>query len=108
MIELNAFEVKVDPKEHLIFLKEELIFSVPDCVFVIVFDDFFVVQVTQDQLVDSVVMIHVDFFVPFHHLVWLKDVLYYKLDLGNVQRFRYDTLLGFLFVWSQFKFAQEF
>lgn len=108
MIVLNTFEVKVNPKEHLIFLKEELIFSVPDCVFVIVFDDLFSVQVTQDQLVDSVVMIHVDFFVSFHHLVWLKDVLYYKLDLENVQRFRYDTLLGFLLVWSQFKFAQEF
>jgi hypothetical protein len=69
MIVLNTFEVKVNPKKHLIFLKEELIFSVPDCVFVIVFDDLFSVQVTQDQLVDSVVMIHVDFFVSFHHLV---------------------------------------
>jgi hypothetical protein len=43
MIKLDAFEVKVHSKEHLIVFEEKLIFPVPDCVFIIVFDDFSVV-----------------------------------------------------------------
>ena len=43
VVVFNTFEVKVHTEKHLIIFKEKLIFSVPDGMFVIVIDDFFVV-----------------------------------------------------------------
>ena len=46
MVLFDTFEVKIHTKKHFIIFKEKLIFPVPDGMFVIVINDFFVVQVT--------------------------------------------------------------
>ena len=72
---------------------------------VVVVDQIFFVQITQDELVNSLIVFLVDKLVALHELVWLENVLYDELDLANIEGFRDDLLLALLLVRAELEFT---
>ena len=72
---------------------------------VVVVDQILFVQITQDELVNSLIVFLVDKLVALHELVWLENVLYDEFDLANIEGFRDDLLLALLLVREELEFT---
>ncbi len=78
---LNTFKIEIHAKKDLIIISKELIPFVPDGMFIVIINKFLGMQVTQNQLINRLIMLLINLLITFHQLIGLENILDYKFYL---------------------------